>query len=462
MSIRKKSGQNNCTLDRIEIIDEGTITSVGFMALLTMKGYKQNEGKKFIKDVADSLKDTIESKDDLAANVTSKDREGFLSAYKEYTTQEGELIAFLEDLTEAFETTDISFTRLIEDIDTTYEELDTFSQGYKLKGLFVTPSEVQEAKRLRDEKNAELRQIDEDIEKTQEDIEAVQSGMADKIREYYEITEDVRLRGMIQEVLKDVEAQEKEVVKELRKLKKQKGSASKRERVRINKQRARFHDELLDLQSRYKQLPADQLAELEAKASQENAAAFADLQSARGEREELRAEMKQLLQESDEKREELRTSGMSLLLEEGESGTKALDEWASWLGKHEKVFDSIAKQLATLMKRMVSDKRMKPITISVPYLDACLLLHSHFGQKEYPLMGARTFLQRALLGQKCLTRKEWSDNGMFDDTFWKKQIKRVNKEYEKYGSVGIVAEAIKKAKVPPNFKDYLKDPKKRR
>jgi hypothetical protein len=461
-------------LNKIEIVDESTLFGIGMMAALVMKGYDGNgdlavESAKFVYDVLQSWDDAQAEFDDMASAINKKNRQGFLDSFVSYTESENDLIDALEDVSEVFSHTNFSFDQDVSDIDTMYEELDSFTDGNKLMGLFTVPAEVAEAKKEREDKNKALKQMREDFEALQDDLDDVQADMAVKIFDFYDLSVDVRLQTALNEIkreLDSVKAEEADTVKTLKKLKKQKGRASKKERTRINKQRAKYQDELLDIQSRIPSLSKPDVEELTAIAEEQNATAAAALKSARAERERLLKEQKELLSEIDEATELLRNSGLGLILNTDENGdTEALQQFLTFEGKRSNVYDAAKKKLKSLAKLIKNEqKTLKPLSINVPYLDACLLLHN-YSKKDYPLTALRTFLQRALLGQRCLSRKDWNDSNMMDKSYWDKKIKEVRSFYDgRYGSHAIIAEAIidQTKKTPPNFQAYLKDPKRLR
>ena len=474
-SNRKISSQNNCMLDNIEIVDESSLFGIGMMAALATAGYKNdanNVDKKaaeFVYDVSQLLADAQAEFGDLASAINNKDKKKFQEAFVSYTNSENDLIDALEDVSDVFLHTNFSFDQDVSDIDSMYEQLDTFTEGNKLKGLFPVPTEIAEAKKERDDKNKALRQMRQDFEDLQDDLDDVQADMSEKIFDFYDLSVDVRLETALNEIKKEldsVKAEEADTIKALKKLKKQKGRASKRERTRINKQRAKYQDELLDIQSRIPALSKPDIEELTAIAEEQNATAAAALKSTRAERERLLKEQKELLSEIDEATESLRNSGLGLILNTNEIGdTEALQQFLTLEGNREAVYDAVEKKLKALMKLIKNTKKtMKPLTLSIPYLDACLLLHT-YAPSEYKMTALRTFLQRALLGQRCLSRKQWNASNMMGDAYWKKKAKEVQKYYDKnYGSYSIIAEAIidQKSKTPPNFKAYLKDPKRLR
>ena len=128
----------------------------------------------------------------------------------------------------------------------------------------------------------------------------------------------------------------------------------------------------------------------------------------------------------------------------------------------ENLLDAVDALSARLDAMLVAETAGGTKKIDIPYLDAGLLLMHRFG--NFKNKNLSIFIQRAYLGNGCMTRKEWSDKKMFDNKTWNNlKVDTVKKYDRKFGDANVVAEAISyhidQKKKPSDFHKFYRNPK---
>lgn len=358
----------------------------------------------------------------LKKDKPMEDKEVFVSLVEDLDALESTLSEYLQELTEIFDDTEFSFVEYIEALGSLVGTLYEFSSEPKSTALYVTPDMVTEAQVVQDNLYGEIDELQEMIEEAESDyVEVIET-----IRRWYAANE-----GSVPRAPKS-----EEIVEKIRALKKQKGRASKRQKSVLNKQRRELNEELQAHEQSWPQEYREGLGREYTRLRQEQ-------QSLSNQITELQAKL------SDKETETQEGDHVYVLRNKSEGA----NEIKTAIKMGNKIVESLNQELDLLLSAESAGKTKK---INIPYTDAVLLWNNTFGGLAWK--NIMIFLQRTLIGNKCMTRQEWSAGNYFSESTWKAKQKAIIKQYDsKYGSAEDIAYAIKEHLVNNNSpRDLLK------
>jgi len=405
MNRRKIAKKKDCTLDKVEILDSRAIPDTQMLIELGDFGFASfdemydeslvdpyNEIIGNLETLEPIIKNLVEYKDgelnDKPVPLTST-REDFENIVEALDIAESTFSVNLEDMDSVLYDTGFSFDSEIKMLQRFMGEMIALTEEPKVFSIYKDPTFVAEAEARRQQVQDRLLELESDMEEAENDYYAV----LDRIGDFYET-------GRTQEG--------DEIVQQIRKLKKLKNKASRNQRSNLNAQRRVLNEQLKRVQS-------DGVLGL------------------RSEQETLWQEMADMDVEFGTLQQEL--GGDEQMAARGFKGVGEL------LAIYDKIIDILTTISGKLDKVLDKEKASQPKKINIPYEEAAVLLMYTEG---YRVANVSIFLQRALLGNGCLTRQEWQAQGMFKPKYWQNLMKTVVGKYEsKYGDINGIAEAIK-------------------
>jgi len=429
MRNKKVARQNDCTLNKVEIVDNRAIPDKDMKIVLEDLGFASLEDihDQTILDPFNELVGFLDTLEEIAKNLRevvddsnssrpkgkalTSTRDQLTTLIEDIDASESTLSVALEDLNDVFDDTSMSFSEIISAFDESVKGLLSVTEEPMVFSIYKDPAFQAQMEARRMELESSIDQGEADLEQAENDYFQV----LEQIRAFYE-----RKSGNLSSL-------EQELVDKIRQLKKMRGKASKRQRALYNRQRRELNEQLKTFQQTM------------------------DLGNLRQEQENLWQEMEDLENEVEAQKDEL-LNGDEMRASRGSRGVFLLEN-------HYSTLNATMIELGSALEKMLELEKAGSVKkIDIPYLDAaCLLLHTE--SKIKPKM-VQDFLKNSLLGNGCMTRKEWSDNKFFNEKTWKNLAKEMANKYgKKYGDVSVVVDGIKAAafsnKLPRDFAKFL-------